>query len=114
MSESEIKTADFDQFFTELCGKEAPHTWQRDLAVPIHCSNRQTSPAGVSRPKQFRKAVATVDAMLLTLADGSGKDYALPPVTQTLPQAEILHQAFIATAAKIGPPPPVLTGCDEK
>ena len=40
MSGSEIKTAGFDQFFTEICGKDAPHTWQRELATPTNCGNR--------------------------------------------------------------------------
>ena len=68
---------------------------------------------GVSRAKKPRQAVATVDAMLLSLTDHSRNDHALPTVTRTLPQAEILHQAFVGIAAKSGSPPSVLTGCDE-
>ena len=113
MSGSELKTTGFDQFFTEICGKETPYAWQRELATPTNCGNRLISEVGVSRPKQCGQAVATVDAMLLSMSNDSGKDHALPPVTRTLPQAEILHQAFVATAAKNGSPPPVLTGCDE-
>ena len=40
MRGSEIKTSGFDQFFTEICGKEVPHTWQRELSTPTDCGNR--------------------------------------------------------------------------
>ena len=69
---------------------------------------------GVSRVKKSRQAPATVDAILLSLTNHSRNDHALPTVTRTLPQAEILHQAFVGIAAKkSGSAPSVLTGCDE-
>ena len=52
-------------------------------------------------------------AVLLSLTHHNHNNYALPDVTRTLPQAEILHRTLIGTAARIGVPPSVLTGCDE-
>ena len=51
--------------------------------------------------------------MLLALTNASRNDHALPPVTRTLPQAELLHRALVGAATRHGPPPPELTGCDE-
>ncbi len=53
-----------------------------------------------------------VNAMLLSLTNASGNDHALPPVTRTLPQAELLHRALVGIAARRGTPPPELTGRD--
>lgn len=52
-------------------------------------------------------------AILLSLTHPSHNDHALPDVTRTLPQAEILHRRIVGTAARMGTPPSVLTGCDE-
>ncbi|MYF69176.1 MAG: type I-U CRISPR-associated protein Cas5/Cas6 [Proteobacteria bacterium] len=60
------------------------------------------------------KAEQRVAAMLLSLADASRNDHALPPVTRTLPQAELLHRALVRIAARNGVPPPELTGRDGK
>lgn len=60
-----------------------------------------------------RPAAERVEAALLSIATESGNDYALPPLRRTLPQAELLHRALISRAASNGPPPVVLTGCDE-
>ena len=60
-----------------------------------------------------------VQAMLLSLTNASHNDHALPPVTRTLPQAELLHGALVRAASRIadrngGAPPSELTGCDGK
>ncbi len=55
-----------------------------------------------------------VEAMLLALTTPSGSRTALPPVTRTLPQAELFHRAIVGLAAKGGRVLcPELTGCDE-
>lgn len=53
------------------------------------------------------------NAVLLSLTNDSHNDHALPDVTRTLPQAEILHSRLVGTAANRDTPPSVLTGCDE-
>ncbi|MDE0039363.1 MAG: type I-U CRISPR-associated protein Csb2 [Gammaproteobacteria bacterium] len=53
-----------------------------------------------------------VQAMLLSLTNASRNDHTLPPVTRTLPQAELLHRALVAIAARKGTPPPEITGRD--
>ena len=51
--------------------------------------------------------------MLLSLTNASRNDHALPPVTRTLPQAELLHRALVGIAARNRlPPPPELAGRD--
>ena len=51
-----------------------------------------------------------VEAMLLSLTNASRNDHALPPVTRTLPQAELLHRALVGISTRNGVPPPELTG----
>ena len=77
---------------------------------------RRTDAIEVGAPKATRKSqsVEPVEAMLLSLTNASCNDHALPPVTRTLPQAELLHKALIGIAAKNGVPPSVLTGCDDE
>ena len=43
----------------------------------------------------------------------SRNDHALPPVTRTLPQAELLHRALVGIAGRHRVPPSELTGRDE-
>ncbi|MDE0190440.1 MAG: type I-U CRISPR-associated protein Csb2 [Gammaproteobacteria bacterium] len=54
-----------------------------------------------------------IEAMLLSLTNGARNDHALPPVSRTLPQAELLHRALVGIAARLGSMPPELTGRDE-
>lgn len=65
-------------------------------------------------PRRHLSAVrpAPVRAMLLAMATRSGNDHALPPVTRTLPQAELLHRALVALTTRGGGHSPVLSGCD--
>lgn len=67
---------------------------------------------GVPKARTATNAEQRVEAMLLSLADASRNDHALPPVTRTLPQAELLHRALVGIAARNGVPPRELTGRD--
>jgi CRISPR-associated protein Csb2 len=55
----------------------------------------------------------SVQFMLLSMTTQSGNDRALPPVTRTLPQAELLHRALTSFVTRNGGTNPVLTGCDD-
>ena len=68
---------------------------------------------GVPKAKRTSESEHRVEAILLSLTNASRNDHALPPVTRTLPQAELLHRAFIGIATRIGVPPTELTGRDE-
>jgi CRISPR-associated protein Csb2 len=68
--------------------------------------------AGSPRPAYPAPRPRPVQAMLLSLATQSGNDHALPAVTRTLPQAELLHQALVGVASKLGGHSAVLSGCD--
>jgi len=54
----------------------------------------------------------TVEAALLSMATAGGNDHALPNITRTLPQAELLHRALIARASRAGRHSIILSGCD--
>ena len=54
-----------------------------------------------------------VEAMLLSITNASRNDHALPPVTRTLPQADLLHHALVGIATHGGTPEVELTGRDE-
>ena len=75
---------------------------------------RPSGAISVSAPKKARTSrnKRRVQAMLLSLTNASRNDHALPPVTRTLPQADLLHRALVGTAAKLGTPPTELTGRD--
>ena len=53
-----------------------------------------------------------VELVLLSMATASGNLHALPPITRTLPQGELLHQALLAHGPKGERPPEVLSGRD--
>ncbi len=77
---------------------------------------RRVNALDVGVPKVVRKAVSAplVEAMLLSMATTSGNNHALPPITRTLPQAELLHRALVKAACRQGEmPSKVLTGRDE-
>lgn len=70
--------------------------------------------SGAPRSTVRGVAPAPVEAMLLAMATLSGNNHALPAVTRTLPQAELLHRALVHAASRDGRKPgKVLTGCDE-
>ena len=71
--------------------------------------------AGAPIPRHRVLATPPVEAVLLSMATGSGNDHALPPVARTLPLAEALHKQ-LGHALKyldLGHSP-VLSGCDEQ
>lgn len=77
---------------------------------------RKTDALEAGAPKAKPRAVTAppVEAMLLSMATASGNDHALPSVTRTLPQAELLHRALVSLAERHGIHSRALTGCDEK
>ena len=76
---------------------------------------RPTDAISIGVPKRGAAVLPgkRVEAMLLSLTNASRNDHALPPVTRTLPQAELLHRALVGIAARNGAPPPELTGRDQ-
>lgn len=70
--------------------------------------------ANAPAPKPRSRTAPAVQAMLLSLSTPSGNMHALPNVTRTLPQAELLHAALVSVSHKLaGAPSLVLRGRDE-
>ena len=91
------------------------HGWNRPPGSRRVFYWRPTDAVSIGAPKT-KAAVRSrprVEAMLLSLTNDSRNDHALPPVTRTLPQAELLHRALIGLASRSDTPPPELTGRDE-
>ncbi len=59
-----------------------------------------------------KKNVRPIEAMLLALATQSGNEHALPHMTRTLPQAEMLHRQFVGHLN--GRNNPAVTGRDDR
>ena len=78
--------------------------WRRSDAISVSTVK--------TRPKI--QSVQRVEAMLLSVTNASRNDHALPSVTRTLPQGELLHRALVGIATKRGKPPPELTGRDKR
>jgi len=70
--------------------------------------------AGAPNPRIRTMTASPVEAMLLSMATESGNDHALPSVTRTLPQAELLHRALVRLSEKQGVHSRALTGCDNE
>ncbi len=70
--------------------------------------------AAAPSPKWNHVKAPPVQAMLLAMATSSGNDHALPKITRTLPQAELLHRALNANATRISGHSVVLSGCDSE
>jgi CRISPR-associated protein Csb2 len=68
--------------------------------------------SGAPRPRFKPATAAPVQAMLLALSTAGGNLHALPPVTRTLPQAELFHRALTRHATRDGGTCPAITGCD--
>lgn len=64
-----------------------------------------------SSPRVFH--AAGVEMMLLALTTPSGSKSALPAISRTLPQAELLHQAMVSQLGFDSEPCPELVGRDE-
>ena len=78
--------------------------WRPIDAVAVRTSKARIAPRLEQR----------LEAMLLSLTNASRNDHALPPVSRTLPQAELLHRALVGVSTRYGEPPPELTGRDEQ
>lgn len=90
------------------------HGWNRPPGSRRVFYWRPSDAVSVGTPK-LRTTIrfpSRVAAMLLSLTNASRNDHALPPVTRTLPQAELLHRALVGIASRKGAPPPELTGRD--
>ena len=76
---------------------------------------RPSNAIAIGTPKASRAVPCgpRVDAILLSVTNTSRNDHALPSMTRTLPQAELLHRALVGIAARHGTAPPELTGRDE-
>ena len=68
---------------------------------------------GAPRTQAPVSSAQRVEAMLLSMTNNSRNDHALPPITRTIPQAELLHRALVSIASRTGEPPAELTGRDE-
>jgi CRISPR-associated protein Csb2 len=78
---------------------------------------RRTDVLDASGPPQrsAHRTASTVESILLALANPSGNAHALPSVTRTLPQGELLHRALVSRATRFAPPNwkvEVITGMD--
>ena len=90
------------------------HGWSRPPGSRSVSYLRPSDAIAVGAPRSKRTVPPErrVEAMLLALTNASRNDHALPPVTRTLPQAELLHRALVGNAARRGPAPLELTGRD--
>lgn len=70
--------------------------------------------AGAPRPAPRARTAPDVRAMLLSMSTASGNDHALPHITRTLPQADLLHRDLGHALKHLGlGHSVVLSGCDE-
>lgn len=76
--------------------------WRR--GNPLQVSPAMVRPGGL--------VTAPVAAMLLSMSTQTGNDHALPPVSRTLPQAELLHRALVSIVTRGGGRSAVLSGKD--
>ncbi len=91
------------------------HRWPQPLgARKVVYWRRANSLDLQAPPANAAASPSPVPCMLLALTTPSGSRSALPPLTRTLPQAELFHQAIISRAGHGSPVHcPELTGCDE-
>lgn len=77
---------------------------------------RRTDAIRVGAPRVIKTPPAAhpVAAILLSMANSSHNDHALPSINRTLPQAELLHKALVGAATKNNQASRVLTGCDDE
>lgn len=78
----------------------------------LYWRRRDTLESAAPRPKRRLVKSVPVDCMLLSMATSSGNEHALPTITRVLPQAELLHRALNAHAARIARHSVALSGCD--
>lgn len=78
--------------------------WRR--ADSLEATRARSVPRAVRPP--------SVEFMLLSIASASGNLHALPSITRTLPQGELLHQALLAHSSPEESPPAALSGRDSE
>ena len=90
------------------------HGWSRPPGSRRVFYWRRANAVSTGAPKAstVSRRPPPVEAMLLSLTNTARNDHALPPVTRTMPQAELLHRALVGIAARLGSTPPELTGRD--
>ena len=90
------------------------HGWSQPPGSRRVCYWRKRDAIEVGSPRagSTRRSEARVEAILLSLTNAQRNDHALPPVTRTLPQADLLHRALVGIAAVKGKAPSELTGRD--
>lgn len=73
-------------------------------------SNSLEGTGAIALPRSVH--AADVEFMLLSMSTGSGNLHALPSVTRTLPQGELLHRALLSQSPSGVRPPSVFSGRD--
>ena len=83
------------------------HGWSRPPGSQRVSYRRSSDAIAVGAPRMRRTAPTEhhVQAMLLAPTNASRNDHALPPVTRTLPQADLLRRALLNNATRQGTPP---------
>ncbi|MDQ3366562.1 MAG: type I-U CRISPR-associated protein Csb2 [Myxococcota bacterium] len=77
------------------------HRWSQPPGVRRVVYWRRSDALAVTVPVQARRRrVAPVEMMLLALTTPSGRSSALPQLTRTLPQGELLHRALVSRAGR--------------
>ena len=69
--------------------------------------------AGAPKVHRASSPIASVEAMLLSVSTATRNDHALPSITRTVPQAELLHRALVGIAHRQSGHSLVLSGCDD-
>lgn len=90
--------------------------WAQPPGSQLSLYSRPANGMNVSPPaRPTLPKVPAVNAMLISISTRSENRSALPPVSRTLPQAEILHRQLVgAFFRKFKRNCPALTGCDER
>ena len=90
--------------------------WAQPPGSQLTLYARPTNGINVSPPvRPTLPRIPSVESMLISISTHSGNRSALPPVSRTLPQAEILHRQLVGIFfRKFRKNCPALTGCDEQ
>jgi CRISPR-associated protein Csb2 len=88
--------------------------WSRAPGTRLALYWRDANALQIGPPSSPRVSDAPpVEMMLLSLTTPSGSKSALPPVSRTLPQAELVHEALVSKLGENGGPCPELVGRDQ-
>lgn len=107
--------ADLEDCLTKDTAWWKKHRWSQPPGSQRVIYWRRSDVLGVGTPQRpAQRTRPPVTAMLLSVTTPSGRRSALPLVTRTLPQAELLHRALVGRAGRGGRVQcPELTGRDE-